>query len=316
MASFLPSSRYRSGITTCITTQKLTCLAEETSHTQSATSPCPNLSRQPGSSCSPFLFLSQRPAGRAGSSRAERDEHWLHDKAPGFDGPRASDESRPRHNPITSDDPSAKLVITNLHYEVSEKDLAVRPTSMISNLPLTNTLTEPVRPVWHFRARPDYQGTIHSAQFLVITRQAFSQHENLRVSPQPPTSGSMTAAAARLEQLSSLIRRWERPWLQRRNWMGSSQRVHSFMHDLTCEQITYVTFCATGQELSIKFENTPIGPRGGAKPSGRAHSLLERVQKPSLAARLSEAVPTASSPRFVHDFTPSLVFSPHVSCAY
>ncbi len=82
------------------------------------------------------------------------------------------------------------------------------------------------------------------------------------------------------------------------------------MHDLTCEQITYATCYATGQELSIKFENIPIGPRGGPKPSGRAHSLLERVQKPSLAARLSEAVPNAPSPRFVHVFTPSFISFP------
>lgn len=82
------------------------------------------------------------------------------------------------------------------------------------------------------------------------------------------------------------------------------------MHDLTCGQITYAVCYATGQELSIKFENTPIGPRGGPKPSGRAHSLLERVQKPSLAARLSEATPNAASPRLVHVFTPSLIFSP------
>src|SRR5258706_11445836 len=86
------------------------------------------LLRQPARFIPLTLFVfSQRPVGRAGSSRAERDEQWLHDKAPGFDGARASDESRPRHNPTTSDDPSAKLIITNLHYEVSEKDLAVRP---------------------------------------------------------------------------------------------------------------------------------------------------------------------------------------------
>jgi hypothetical protein len=72
-----------------------------------------------------------------------------------------------------------------------------------------------------------------------------------------------------------------------------------FTYDLTCEQVTHAAFDAPGQELSIKFENTPTGPRGGAKPSGGAHSLLERVQKPSLAARLSEAVPNGPSPRFV-----------------
>ena len=191
------------------------------------------LVRPPGSFRLPFSFLRQRPAGRGGNSRADREGQWLHDKAPGFDGGRASDESRPRHNPPISDDPSAKLVITNLHYEVSEKDLAVHPPrcSGISILPLTNS-PEPARPVWHFRARPDYQGTIHSAQLLVITRQAFCQHENLRVSPQPPTPLSMTAAAARLERLLSLTRRWERPWLRRKSWTGSSQRVH-FSHIMT-----------------------------------------------------------------------------------
>ena len=73
-------------------------------------------------------------------------------------------------------------------------------------------------------------------------------------------------------------------------------------------QVTYAAFYVTGQELSIKFENTPSGPRGGTKPSGGAYSLLERVQKPSLAARLSEAVPNAPSPRFVRSFACSLFF--------
>jgi len=51
---------------------------------------------------------------------------------------------------------------------------------------------------------------------------------------------------------------------------------------------------ANGQEISIKFESTPTGPRG-ARSSG-AHSLLDRVQKPPLAARLSDAVPRAPPP--------------------
>jgi len=89
----------------------------------------------------------------------------------------------------------------------------------------------------------------------------------------------------------------------------------SYMSSL-CGQTIYVVFYATGQELSIRFENIPSGPRGGAKPSGRAHSLLERVQKPSLAARLSEAGSNTPSPRFVHVFTPSFIFSALPSRVY
>jgi len=166
-----------------------------------------------------------RPAGEAAGPRADRDGQWLHDRAPGYNGGRASNEPRPRHIPTASDDPSAKLVITNLHYEVTEKDLA----SLFGQF--GTFVRGPT-------IRYDRSGRSTGTAFITYS-----------------TMGEAMAAKKKLD--------WQ---------------------------------LAKGQELSIKFENTPTGPRGGARPSGGAHSLLERVQKPSLAARLSEAVPNAPPP--------------------
>jgi hypothetical protein len=51
------------------------------------------------------------------------DGQWLHDKAPGAERSRAPRTSEP----TVSNAPSAKLLVDNLHYEVSERDLAVSP---------------------------------------------------------------------------------------------------------------------------------------------------------------------------------------------
>lgn len=47
---------------------------------------------------------------------------WLHDKAHGAQRSRAPRASEP----TVSNAPSTKLLVDNLHYEVSERDLAVR----------------------------------------------------------------------------------------------------------------------------------------------------------------------------------------------
>lgn len=51
------------------------------------------------------------------------DGQWLHDKAPGVERIRGPRPSAVESN--VSNTPSAKLLVDNLHYEVSEKDLAV-----------------------------------------------------------------------------------------------------------------------------------------------------------------------------------------------
>jgi len=50
----------------------------------------------------------ERPEWR---SRADNGEQWLHDKAPNF-------------NAVSPVESQAKLVVSNLHYSVTEKDLS------------------------------------------------------------------------------------------------------------------------------------------------------------------------------------------------
>ncbi|CAL1699533.1 unnamed protein product [Somion occarium] len=57
-----------------------------------------------------------RPAPRPRGSEGE----WLHDKAPGARSGTSNGVSQARSNSA----PSAKLIISNLHYEVTEKDVA------------------------------------------------------------------------------------------------------------------------------------------------------------------------------------------------
>lgn len=61
----------------------------------------------------------QRPTG----PRGDVDGQWLHDKAP--TGPRATRQKIGLGvSPATT--PNSKLVVSNLHYEITPKDLTVR----------------------------------------------------------------------------------------------------------------------------------------------------------------------------------------------
>jgi hypothetical protein len=81
---------------------------------------------------------------------------WQHDKAPG------AERSRPPRTsePTVSNPPTAKLLVDNLHYEVSERDLAV---SAFTNWHLYHHLTllpaEPLRNIWFFCKGTKNKGT-------------------------------------------------------------------------------------------------------------------------------------------------------------
>ncbi|KAG6806934.1 hypothetical protein H0H93_002201, partial [Arthromyces matolae] len=54
--------------------------------------------------------------------RADVDGQWLHDKAP--TGPRGDGgRSKPAAVPAAIATPNTKLVVSNLHYEITAKDL-------------------------------------------------------------------------------------------------------------------------------------------------------------------------------------------------
>ena len=74
----------------------------------------------------------QRPTG----PRGDVDGQWLHDKAP--TGPRAARQNIGLGvSPATT--PNSKLVVSNLHYEITPKDLTVRTTLFLLLFsPLTN----------------------------------------------------------------------------------------------------------------------------------------------------------------------------------
>lgn len=78
--------------------------------------------------------------------------------------------------------------------------------------------------------------------------------------------------------------------LQKRHWINNLPRVHPPWFAPCLFQPRCSRF--VGQELQIRFDNTPIGPRGGSK------SLLARLEKGdgSLASRLSGSATTSSAP--------------------
>lgn len=67
------------------------------------------------------------PRGKVGNSNSDskgsaNDDKWQHDRAPGGSRGRGGDRDRDRE----SNEPSQKLLVSGLHYEVSERDLNVR----------------------------------------------------------------------------------------------------------------------------------------------------------------------------------------------
>lgn len=74
-------------------------------------------------------MVTQRPP------RGDLNGQWLHDKAPGMKN--MNTDSRPRGPSDMVEQSNTKLLVSNLHYEVTPKDLAVRSTS---NFPLSARL--------------------------------------------------------------------------------------------------------------------------------------------------------------------------------
>jgi hypothetical protein len=76
-----------------------------------------------GTMCSTCFVANQRPA-----PRGDADGQWLHDKAP--TGPRADHNGtgRPRNAgvPASAIAMNTRLAVSNLHYEITPKDLTVR----------------------------------------------------------------------------------------------------------------------------------------------------------------------------------------------
>lgn len=65
-----------------------------------------------------LLMLLQRPPPPDESG----DGQWVHDMAPGADEGR-----KPRPNHSNNGNEPTRLLVSNLHYEVTQKDLSVRP---------------------------------------------------------------------------------------------------------------------------------------------------------------------------------------------
>lgn len=160
---------------------------------------------------------SGKPYARDSSSGGLPDGQWLHDKAPGGErtrtAPRASESA-------ANNGPSAKLLVDNLHYEVSEKDLAT----------------------------------------LFGKYGSFAREPRIRFDK----SGRST---------------------------GSAVVVYEEMGDAVAAKKGLDKQLAKGQELSIRFDNSPSGPRGGGGGRGGAASLLARLDSPrgTLASRVADA---------------------------
>ena len=87
-------------------------------------------------------------------SRASDDSVWVHDKAPG--ATRAATQSS---NPNAS--LSSKLMVTNLHYEITPRDLTVCPAVLLLRSRVMTFAPSGGNfwANWHARARAIHQGT-------------------------------------------------------------------------------------------------------------------------------------------------------------
>jgi hypothetical protein len=127
-------------------------------------------------------------------SRASDDSVWVHDKAPG--ATRAAPQSS---NPNAS--LSSKLMVTNLHYEITPRDLTVCPDALLP-CSCVMTFAPPggnFRANWHARARAIHQGT---KVRLPLPRVVVVEEKTLNLLA-PPFRDSVMLTRLRFSLLSS-----------------------------------------------------------------------------------------------------------------
>jgi THO complex subunit 4 len=73
-----------------------------------------------------LFFLPQRPQ----APRPNIDGQWVHDMADDDNAHLNGTGNRPRIAAVVAG-PSTRLVVTNLHYEITPKDLTVRERSLV-----------------------------------------------------------------------------------------------------------------------------------------------------------------------------------------
>ncbi|KAG8821600.1 hypothetical protein FRC17_009781 [Serendipita sp. 399] len=200
---------------------------------------------------------SGKPYARTSSGGGIPDGQWLHDRAPGAEKTRTPRVTE-SHNVSGQ---NAKLLIDNLHYEVSEKDLV----SLFGKY-------GPFARGPRIRTTPIY--TRHAIVFMVVIFSAASL-DNIVYEI------SILFARARPS-----IRRSPLQFDRSGRSLGTAVVIFENAEDAKAAQRALNKQLAKGQELVVRFDDTPSGTGRGAA------SLLSRMDKGSsgsLASRLGDA---------------------------
>lgn len=159
----------------------------------------------------------QRPRPRG------NDDMWVHDKAPGV--PSSVINSAHGLGAANRASVNTKLIVSNLHYEVTAKDLIVSSLSVVENAATRSeyAILGRLWADWDARARAAHQSTITPLPCPVL----FEKRTNNRHRNHSPSLPSTTAAAAPPGSRLSRMRRPSRRRVQRSNLTGYWLRVTS-----------------------------------------------------------------------------------------
>ncbi|KAG6830593.1 hypothetical protein H0H92_015874 [Tricholoma furcatifolium] len=185
--------------------------------------------------------------------RPDVDAQWVHDKAP--TGPRAA-AGRPRASevPQITESANTKLLVSNLHYEITPKDL-----------------TGTASPELHLKkANLDLIAYSHSIFASILKYDRSGRSSGTAI-----ISFETTAEATRAKkQFDGILAK------------GINISFATFVVPDVCSALYTLLITFTGQPMTITFDTAPAPKtrRSASAPT----SLINRIQKPPLLDRLSK----------------------------
>ncbi|KAG6919844.1 hypothetical protein DXG01_000349 [Tephrocybe rancida] len=225
---------------------------------------------------SSFRRGARKPYARPTEPRGDADAQWVHDKAP--TGPRA-DQGRSKAVAIPAAIVSAnsKLLVSNLHYEITPKDL----TSIFGQIGTLGTAS----PELHLKkANLDSIAYSHSVFASPLKYDRSGRSSGTAII----SFETATEATRAKKQFDGILARGTVP----------SRACHGPFPGRVLRICTPTDLRVSGQPMTITFDTLP--PRQPRRSASVPTSLINRIQKPPLLDRLSRddsSVKTPSGPR-------------------
>ncbi|KAF5389609.1 hypothetical protein D9757_004233 [Collybiopsis confluens] len=196
--------------------------------------------------------------------RGDLNGQWLHDRAPG--SKIQNDDLQPRGPPEVSEQ-NTKLLVSNLHYEITPKDLTVRPTIILRIAEYDKGASGHLWTDWH---APNQSNNSPLPFFLGVDLKKIKYDRSGRSLGTALVFYETTVEAAKAKKTYDGV-------------LAKGEVV------LVCSPIPRSktwsdTLLSQGQPMTITYDTSiPRQRRAVSAP----HSLLSRIQKAPLADRLS-----------------------------